>query len=133
MTDKQVYTVDEAAELWGMNDQTVRRWCRDGELQAAKMGRHYRISRQSLADFWRERGGGELFAPRMPKPITAAEWNGGLAAREAIKQGREPLEPTDDDLSEFASLMGRALTEGERKLFINAFHRTVEGHRGADD
>ena len=61
MTDKQVYTVNEAADLLGMNDQTVRRWCRDGELQAAKMGRNYRISRRALADFWKDRGGGELF------------------------------------------------------------------------
>ena len=57
----QVYTVNEAADLLEMNDQTVRRWCRDGELQAAKMGRNYRISRRALADFWKDRGGGELF------------------------------------------------------------------------
>ena len=62
MTDKQVYTVDEAAELLGMKAQTVRRWCRDGELEAARMGRVYRISRHALAEFWRERGGGALFA-----------------------------------------------------------------------
>lgn len=62
MTDKQVYTVNEAAELLSLNVQTVRRWCRDGELQAAKIGRHYRISRPALEDFWRARGGGELFA-----------------------------------------------------------------------
>lgn len=62
MTEKHVYTVDEAAELLGMNDQTVRRWCRDGEIEAAKMGRHYRISKPALETFWRERGGGELFA-----------------------------------------------------------------------
>ena len=60
---KQVYTVKDVAELLDVTGDTVRRWCRDGELEAAKLGSGgYRISRHALAAFWRERGGGALFA-----------------------------------------------------------------------
>ena len=61
MAIKQVYTVAEAAELLGMNEQTIRRWCREGKIETANIGGHYRISRPALAAFWRSQGGGRLF------------------------------------------------------------------------
>lgn len=63
MTDrKQAYTVADVAELLDVTTDTVRRWCRDGDLEAAKLGSAgYRISRPALDEFWRDRGGGTLF------------------------------------------------------------------------
>lgn len=59
-TDK-VYTIDEAAELLKLNPMTIRREIKRGNLAAAKIGRTYRISKESLADYYRKIGGGELF------------------------------------------------------------------------
>lgn len=55
-------TTEEIADILSMNVQTVRRWCREGKLPAVKFGKNYRVSRPELARWWRERGGGELFA-----------------------------------------------------------------------
>lgn len=59
---KHTYSTEEVAKLLGVDVQTVRRWCREGTLKAAKLGRHYRISRLELSRFWMDRGGGELFS-----------------------------------------------------------------------
>ena len=60
---KQAYTVADVADLLDVTTASVRRWCRNGEIEAAKIGSAgYRISRPALETFWRERGGGELFA-----------------------------------------------------------------------
>lgn len=36
-------TVQQAAEHYGVTEQTVRRWCRDGLLDAEQIGRGWRI------------------------------------------------------------------------------------------
>ena len=58
---KTTFTTEEVADLLSIDVQTVRRWCRDGDLPAAKLGRHYRVSRSDLERFYEERGGGSLF------------------------------------------------------------------------
>ena len=109
MTDKQVYTVDEAAELLGMNAQTVRRWCRDGELKAARMGRHYRISRRALAEFWMARGGGRLF------DNGAGDWTVGW-------------QPTDDyDRRNLANIALESLRDTSQSVNLEEYHNPLKG------
>ena len=55
------YSIAEAAELIGCHHRTIRRAIAGGGLQAAKLGRVYRISRKELIAWWRASGGGELF------------------------------------------------------------------------
>lgn len=63
MTDiKRVFTPEEAAELLQLNVQTVRRFIRDGKLDAVKIGKTYRIDRAQLESFWRSIGGVDLFS-----------------------------------------------------------------------
>ena len=51
-TDKRLYTASEAAELVGVNVETVRRAIRSGQLGvAARIGRSPRISRNAI-DRW---------------------------------------------------------------------------------
>jgi hypothetical protein len=45
----------------------------DGSLQAARLGRGYRISRADLQKFWMESGGGELFDKQEPVQTDAQE------------------------------------------------------------
>ena len=67
MEKRQVYKLNEVAELLGMHVETVRRAVRNGELRAAAIGSGrgrgagFRVSRAELARWWHAKGGGELF------------------------------------------------------------------------
>ena len=50
----EVLTVDEVARYLRVHPMTVQRWCRTGELPAAKIGRAYRIKRGDLDRWWGE-------------------------------------------------------------------------------
>lgn len=69
--EKAAYTTEEISELLTVNIQTVRRWIRDGDLAAIKVGQGYRVDRPALERFWRARGGTALFSST-PAPTTAA-------------------------------------------------------------
>jgi len=58
----EVYTSKQAAELLQCHEITIRRAIKSGKLKASKIGRDYRISKIDLGRFYREQGGGELFA-----------------------------------------------------------------------
>lgn len=51
----EVLTVDEVAQYLRVHPMTVQRWCRTGELPAAKIGRAYRIKRVELDLWWSKR------------------------------------------------------------------------------
>ena len=58
---KTTFTLAEAAALLSCHPETLRRAIRKGHLQAAKLGRGFRISRVDLEAFWTASGGGTLF------------------------------------------------------------------------
>ena len=64
---KTTFTLAEAAALLNCHTETLRRAIHDGFLQAARLGREYRLSRSDLQAFWTVRGGGQLFAPHPPE------------------------------------------------------------------
>jgi excisionase family DNA binding protein len=45
---ERLYSPHEAAELLGLHVRTVRRYIRDGRLDAVRVGNRYRIARESL-------------------------------------------------------------------------------------
>lgn len=55
MQPEQHYTVHEAALLWGVTDETVRRWIRKGALKASNISsptrKIYRIPASELKKF----------------------------------------------------------------------------------
>lgn len=60
MVDEEWFTVEEVAEHLKVNEETVRRWIRKGEMPVLALGTPkagYRISRQVLDDFIRARHG----------------------------------------------------------------------------
>lgn len=59
---RRLYTVPEVAESCGVDDETVRRWIRNDELKASKLGKGYRISKADLEELYRRKGGGRMFA-----------------------------------------------------------------------
>jgi len=49
---EEVLTVDEVARYLRVHPMTVQRWCRSGDLPAAKIGRAYRIKKSDLDKWW---------------------------------------------------------------------------------
>lgn len=52
MPDDRYRTVHEVADLLKVNEATVRRWIRDGELRAINIGKGWRIADADLVDFF---------------------------------------------------------------------------------
>ncbi len=71
--------------------ETLRRAIRAGELQAARLGRTYRISRADLQVFWKSLGGGDLFAPDQNKPDEPREK--AAEVKDAAAKPRKPAGP----------------------------------------
>ncbi len=46
-----MYTVKEVAAMFNINAETVRRWIRNGEIEAGVSGKDYTISEEALRDF----------------------------------------------------------------------------------
>lgn len=55
MSDDELLTVKEVAERVKVHPETVRGWIRDGELEAVDIGGEYRIYKQDLDTFLKER------------------------------------------------------------------------------
>ncbi|MGH7197075.1 MAG: helix-turn-helix domain-containing protein [Candidatus Saccharimonadales bacterium] len=51
MIDKKYYTVQEVADLLKLHWQSVLTYIKNGELEAVKLGKGYRISQQALDSF----------------------------------------------------------------------------------
>ena len=47
----KLLSVEEAAKILGVNEQTVRRWVREGRIKASKVGRLIRIKEEDLNTF----------------------------------------------------------------------------------
>ena len=46
---------EEVAGLLGVKESTIWRWCREGRLPCLKVGKRWRVRREALEDFLRER------------------------------------------------------------------------------
>ena len=91
LAPKTTFTLAEAAALLSCHPETLRRAIREGELQAAKLGRGYRISRLDLEAFWSASGGGELFA-KSDESETAARDEHPAAGRKKKKPDATPVQ-----------------------------------------
>lgn len=59
--NRTTFTLAEAAKLLSCHTETLRRAIQDGGLQAARIGKSYRVSRSDLQTYWASKGGGILF------------------------------------------------------------------------
>lgn len=91
---KQTYTLGEAAELLSCHKETLRRAIKDGSLQAAKLGRGYRVSRADLEVFWSAQGGGVLFEKIEQHVVDAEPEAEQEPALEKAKRPRGPEQLT---------------------------------------
>jgi excisionase family DNA binding protein len=47
----ELLSAEDVAELVGIKETTVWRWCREGRLPCLKVGKHWRVRRETLEDF----------------------------------------------------------------------------------
>jgi excisionase family DNA binding protein len=45
---------EDVAQMVGVKETTIYRWCKEGKLPCLKVGKHWRIRREALEDFLRE-------------------------------------------------------------------------------
>jgi excisionase family DNA binding protein len=50
-TEMELLSAEDVAELMGVKESTVWRWCREGRLPCLKVGKHWRVRREALEDF----------------------------------------------------------------------------------
>ncbi|MCA1707818.1 MAG: helix-turn-helix domain-containing protein, partial [Actinobacteria bacterium] len=53
--EKDLLDVKDVAGLIGVGEDTVWRWCREGNLPCLKVGKHWRVRREALEDFLKRR------------------------------------------------------------------------------
>jgi excisionase family DNA binding protein len=49
--EKELLAATDVAELIGVKETTVYKWCKEGKLPCLKVGKHWRIRREALEDF----------------------------------------------------------------------------------
>jgi excisionase family DNA binding protein len=52
--ETELLAATDVAELVGVKETTVYKWCKEGKLPCLKVGKHWRIRREALEDFLRE-------------------------------------------------------------------------------
>ena len=52
--ETELLAATDVAELVGVKETTVYRWCKEGKLPCLKVGKHWRIRREALEDFLKE-------------------------------------------------------------------------------
>src|SRR5215210_9142179 len=53
--DKDLLSVEDVAELMGVGKATIWRWWREGNLPCLKVGKHWRVRREALENFLKQR------------------------------------------------------------------------------
>src|SRR3712207_9583504 len=51
--EKQLLGAEDVAALVGVKETTVWRWCREGHLPCLKVGKHWRVRRETFEEFLR--------------------------------------------------------------------------------
>src|SRR5918995_3888279 len=54
--ERELLAAEDVAELIGVKESTVYKWCSEGKLPCLKIGNHWRIRRGVLEDFLKESG-----------------------------------------------------------------------------
>src|SRR5215210_7643507 len=49
--EKELLAATDVAEMIGVKETTVYKWCKEGKLPCLKVGKHWRIRREALEDF----------------------------------------------------------------------------------
>jgi len=88
----QTLTVEEVAEVLGVNQETVRRYVREGQLRAARWGRRFHIRAEAVREFQADR---EVVVPDPAEFIRRARTRKARARRgPAARRGGPVVAPS---------------------------------------
>ncbi len=86
-TQKDLLSAEDVAGYLGVGSVTVYRWCKEGSLRCIKLGKHWRIRREALEEFLKQRErpaklSGELrsFLSTLPTHIAIVDSSGTIVA-----------------------------------------------------
>src|SRR3712207_5907270 len=54
LSEKELLSAEDVAQLMGVTETTVWRWCREGNLPCLKIGKYWRLRREALEDFLKQ-------------------------------------------------------------------------------
>src|SRR5919107_1356897 len=124
--DKELLAATDVAELIGVKETTVYRWCKEGKLPCLKVGKHWRIRREALEDFLRESERPRTLVGQLDAFFRVGEARGGLLVK--FYAGEEHSE--EELLSDFEEngLEARRLKR-EGRLLMRAEEEPLGGTR----
>lgn len=121
----ELLTVQEVAELTRLHEMTIRRYIREGKLEAIRIGRRIRVPRQAVERLM-ERAQPEAGAPDTTLHEPAVAYN-------VLPRGRPPVslaavtdqmaQLTEDDLTQVAELVQRLNDQQEARLQLEKTER----------
>ena len=83
MTVKEIMTPEQVADYLQINSATVYRYIRQHRLEASRLGRHYRVTRQAVERFLRaSSNAGDVRQALFERISRVAERNAGVIDRE---------------------------------------------------
>jgi excisionase family DNA binding protein len=59
--EKDIMTISQVAEYLQISDMTTYKLVQEGKIPAFKVGRHWRVKKEDLADFIEKQKNGERF------------------------------------------------------------------------
>src|SRR5215213_6242859 len=124
--DKELLAATDIAEMVGVKETTVYKWCKEGKLPCLKVGKHWRIRREALEDFLRESERPRTLAGQLSSFFRVRETRGGLLVK--FYAGEEHSE--EELLSDFErnDLEARRLKR-EGRLLMRAEEEPLGGTR----
>jgi len=72
--EQMALSLKDAAKILDVHTETLRRAIKAGDLQAAKIGKDYRIAKAELERYFQSKGGGELFEDIQSKGGDMHNW-----------------------------------------------------------
>jgi len=115
-----VFTSKQVAQALNVSEETVRRWIRNGELEAETLGKSYRISEENIRRLLRDRGVSYdlTMFPKLSDMVETAMRAGLNPAKIAITTGKRLSEEDDKvDLTQSKRTVAVKIEEGNEELF----------------
>ena len=104
-TQKDLLSAEDVAGYLGVGSVTVYRWCKEGRLRCIKLGKHWRIRREALEDFLRERERPATLSGELRSLLNT------LPAHVAIIDGTGTIVAVNDAWRDFATSNGAIVSK----------------------
>jgi excisionase family DNA binding protein len=104
-TQKDLLSAEDVAGYLGVGSVTVYRWCKEGRLRCIKLGKHWRIRREALEDFLRERERPATLSGELRSLLNT------LPAHVAVIDGTGTIVAVNDAWRDFATSNGAIVSK----------------------